>query len=294
LGEAERIEEKPTITPMEALVEACSRNAPLEIVQIDRAGEDPFARGRMLEIENGVIVIEQLQLIGKVVKFAKKTPVLVYFRFRHKLYEFNSRVMSAEKPVRLNRALLVPAMEILLPSEVEEGQRRNVYRIPLGAIKDPIRVEVWQQKEVPENGNYTLQEGQSLEGDGVTCSREGGESEEGQILVPSRLADWVGSLVDASDIGLGINVEKCRLSDIKQFGELWVRFSLPGDEEGPIAMRVEARQIRSVREGVIRIGLLVIEGSNRWDHAGKVRRLWSFLTELRRKVCRVIDPTDMG
>ncbi len=294
MAEAEHREEKPTIAPMEALLQACSRNAPLEIVQADRAGEEPFARGRMLEIEDGVLMVEQVQMIGKVAKFAKKTPLLAYFRFGHRLYEFRSRVVTVDEAVKLNRALLVPAMGIELPKAVEEGQRRNVYRIPLSALKDPIRVEVWREMEVPDDSELPLQRGQTLDGDGVTCSREGGESDEGEVLVPSRRADWGGTLVDASDVGLGVNIEKCRMTEIKLFSEFWVRFSIPGDDEGALAFKAEVRQIRSVREGVIRVGLLVLEGNNRWAHAGKVRRLWGFLTTWRRRVCRVIDPTEMG
>ena len=293
MGEASQSHERPIDLPMEALEAACARNAPLEIVQADLAGEEPFARGRMLEIESGMILLEQVQLIGKVAKFAKKTPLLAYFRFGRRLYEFRSRVMSVEKPVKLNRSLLVPAMDILMPTEVEEGQRRNVFRIPLGAIKDPIRVEVWQDNP-SERGNFLLQDGQPIEGDGVICSGEGGEADEGHMLVPSRQADWMGSLIDASDVGLGINVEKCRMSEMKQFCECWIRFELPDDDAGPIVFRVEARQVRSIREGVIRVGFLVLEGKDRWAHAGKVRRLWNFLTTWRRKVCRVIDPTEMG
>lgn len=278
---------------MEALVQACARNSPVEIVQADLAGIEPFARGRMLEIESGVIVLEEVQIIGKTAKFGKKTPLLGYFRFGSRLFEFRSRVMSSAKPVKLNRATLVPAMDILMPEEVEEGQRRNVFRIPLAALNPPIRIEFWYGPP-PTDGNYTLQQGQTKEGDGITCSYEGGESEDGTVLVPSRRADWFGTLIDASDVGLGINIENCRLSDLKQFGDCYIRFQLPEDDEGPLTFRIETRQVRSIREGVIRVGCLIYEGNDRWAHAAKIRRLWSFLTQWQRKVVRVIDPTELG
>ncbi|RNC82158.1 MAG: hypothetical protein ED559_10365 [Phycisphaera sp.] len=278
---------------MEALVQACARNSPVEIVQTDLAGVEPFARGRMLEIESGVIVLEEVQVIGKTAKFGKQTPLLGYFRFGSRLFEFRSRVMSSAKPVKLNRATLVPAMDILMPEEVEEGQRRNVFRIPLAALNPPIRVEFWYGS-MPADGNYTLQRGQTKEGDGITCSFEGGETEDGTVLVPSRRADWLGTLIDASDVGLGINIENCRLSELKQFTDCYIRFQLPGDDDGPLTFRIETRQVRSIREGVIRVGCLIYEGKDRWSHAAKVRRLWSFLTQWQRKVVRIIDPTELG
>lgn len=135
-----------SITPMEALREACARNAPLEIVESGKEGIEPFARGRMFEIENGEIVVEQVQLIGKTKKFARGTSILAYFRFHKELYEFRSRILTSELPVQLNKTVVVPAMHILLPSSVISGQRRNVFRIPLAALKSPIRVEFWQEK----------------------------------------------------------------------------------------------------------------------------------------------------
>lgn len=278
---------------MEALVNACARNAPVEIVQADLAGIEPFARGRMLEIESGMILLEEVQIIGKTAKFGKHTPILAYFRFGSRLFEFRSKVMSSAKPVKLNRATLVPALDILMPQQVEEGQRRNVFRIPLAALNPPIKIELWCGPP-PEDGTYKIQFGQTKEGDGITCSYEGGESEEGNVLVPSRQADWSGTLVDASDVGIGINIEGCRLSDIKQFAECFVRFELPGDEEGPLAFRIETRQVRSIREGVIRLGCFIREGDDRWSHAAKIRRLWAFLTQWQRKVVRAVDPPDPG
>ncbi|GAB5496122.1 MAG: hypothetical protein Phyf2KO_12020 [Phycisphaerales bacterium] len=293
MGSMRRRPVADSMTPIEALTHACARNAPVEIVQADLAGIEPFARGRMLEIESGVILLEEVQIIGKTAKFGKQTPLLAYFRFGSRLFEFRSRVMSSAKPVKLNRATLVPAMDILLPEEVEEGQRRNVFRIPLAAINPPIRVELWCGPP-PSDGNYTLQPEQTKEGDGITCSFEGGENEEGSILVPSREADWRGTLIDASDVGIGINIEDCRVSELKQFSDCFVRFQLPGDEEGFMAFRIETRQVRSIREGVIRVGCLIYEGKDRWSHAAKIRRLWSFLTQWQRKVVRVIDPTELG
>ena len=46
------------LTPIDALHAACARNAPLEIVQADLVGEEPFARGRMIEIESGVLMVD--------------------------------------------------------------------------------------------------------------------------------------------------------------------------------------------------------------------------------------------
>lgn len=277
-----------SITPIEALHEACARNAPLEIVESGKEGIEPFARGRMFEIEKGEIVVEQVQLIGKTKKFARGTPVIAYFRFHKELYEFRSRILTSELPVQLNKTVVVPAMHILLPSSVSSGQRRNVFRIPLAALKSPIHVEFWKEKP-PANTEPRLQEGQTPRGDGVMCCADGGETESGEVLVPARRADWPATMIDASDVGLGINVQGCRLRDITRYEKCWVRFEIPGDDEGPVAFRVEVRQARSIREGLIRVGLYILETDNRIDHIAKIRRFWSFLTMWQRKVVRLAD-----
>lgn len=276
------------MTPMAALHAACDRNAPLEVVQADLAGEEPFARGRMIEIESGVLMIEEVQIIGRAAGFGKQTPVLAYFRYGSRLYEFHSKVVSSSKPVSLNKSLVVPALDLLLPAAVTEGQRRNVYRIPLAAMREPIEVEFWLETP-PDTQEAEIQEGQTAAGDGVCDALRGGEDANGLVLPPTRVADWRGSMIDASDVGFGMNVGRCRLGQIGLFDRGWMRFALPGDPAGAMTFMVEVRQIRSVREGVVRVGSLIVESNDRWAHAAKVRRLWAFLTQWQRRVCRVID-----
>lgn len=280
-------------TPIAALHAACARNAPLEVVQTDLAGVEPFARGRMIEIESGVLMIEEVQIIGKVAKFGKQTPVLAYFRHGSKLYEFHSKVVSSSKPVHLNKSLVVPALDLTLPMAVTEGQRRNVYRIPVAALREPIEVEFWLENP-PEAKEVVIQNGETAKGDGVCDALTGGEDANGLLLPPTRVADWRGPMIDASDVGIGMNFMHCRLGQVKLFDRGWLRFTLPGDTAGAMTFQVEVRQIRSVREGVVRVGSLIVESKDRWAHAAKVRRLWSFLTEWQRRVCRVIDTTGPG
>ena len=279
--------------PIEALHAACSRNAPLEIVQADLIGVEPFARGRMIEIESGVLMLEEVQIIGKMAKFAKQMPVVGFFRYGNKLYEFFSKVVSAQKPIHLNRSTIVPAIDLRMPGEVTEGQRRNVYRIQVAAMKDPIRVEFWRETP-PDVETISIQNGLSAQGDGVSDAFTGGEDAEGNLYPPTRNPDWQGSMIDASDVGLGMNLNECRIGQIKVFERAWLRFNLPGDPEGSMTFLVEVRQIRSIREGVVRVGTFIVESDDRWAHAAKVRRLWAFLTELQRKVCRVIDTAAPG
>lgn len=281
------------LSPLAALQAACDRNAPLEIVQTGLAGEEPFARGRMIEIEDDVLMIEEVQIIGKVAKFARQTPVMAFFRFGSRLYEFHSRVVSSDNPVHLNKSLIVPAIELTMPEAVTEGQRRNVYRIPVAALREPIEIEFWSESP-PNPGKIVLIDTLRPEGDGVCDPMTGGEDASGLLLPPTRLADWRGAMIDASDVGIGMNLVQCRLGQIKLFDRGWLRFSLPGDPAGAMTFQIEVRQIRSVREGVVRVGSLIIESKDRWAHAGKVRRLWSFLTEWQRRVCRVIDSTSPG
>lgn len=293
MGDEHPKNEGPSLTPIEALHAACARNAPLEVVQADLAGIEPFARGRMIEIESGVLMIEEVQVIGKVTKFAKETPVIGFFRFGSRLYEFNSKVVSSAKPVQLNRATIVPALDLKFPHEITEGQRRNVYRIPVAALREPITIEFWRETP-PDVEQISIQNGLTAEGDGVCDAFKGGEDAQGLLLPPTRNPDWRGNMIDASDVGLGVNLMHCRLNQMRVFDRGWLRFTLPGDEAGAMTFFVEVRQVRSVREGVVRLGTLIIESNDRWAHAAKVRRLWSFLTEWQRRVCRVIDTTTPG
>ena len=247
----------------------------------------------MIEIESGVLMIEDVQIIGKRAKFAKQTHVVGFFRYRGRLFEFFSKVVSAQKPIQLNRSTIVPAIDLKLPTEITEGQRRNVYRVQVAALREPIRVEFWHETP-PDVEQITIQNGQTAQGDGVCDAYKGGEDANGLLLPPTRVPDWEGQMIDASDVGLGMNLTKCRLAQLKLFDHAWIRFSLPDDPEGAMTFFVEVRQLRSVREGVIRVGTFIIESNDRWAHAAKVRRLWSFLTEWQRKVCRVIDTTTPG
>ncbi|HED53943.1 MAG TPA: hypothetical protein ENJ00_07045 [Phycisphaerales bacterium] len=274
----------PDVLPgLEALAEACARNAPLEIVQADLVGVEPFARGRMLEIESGALMIEQVQVIGKNSRFSKESRIKAYFRFHRTLYEFRSVVLTAAKAIRLNRSWVVPAIDLQFPTEVEIGQRRNVYRVSLAVLERPVRVEVWHERPPRD---FLLQSGVPRVIEGVATPERGGIDEQGEVFPPTRQPDWTGTMIDASDVGIGVNLESCRSSELKIFDRGWIRFELPDDAAGSIVFEFETRQVRPVRERVQRIGMMILEHGDRWKHGAKVRRLWRFLTECQRRICR--------
>jgi len=128
--------ESAGMTPIEALHAACARNAPLEIVQADLVGEEPFARGRMIEIESGVLMVEEVQIIGKCAKFAKQTPVVCFFRFgnpagyvvHEETKDFNTAFLVTVAPFLVNSLLcIVICFPAYLPMKVFELNHALTY-----------------------------------------------------------------------------------------------------------------------------------------------------------------------
>jgi len=146
----------------------------------------------------------------------------------------------------------------------------------------PVVVEVWHEKPPAA---FMLRNGESRDSVGLASPVQGGIDEQGEIIPPTRQPDWTGPMVDASDVGIGVNLNSCMANDLKIFDRGWIRFELPGDQSVPIVFEFEVRQTRTVREGVQRIGMIIIEQGDRWQHATKVRRFWQYLTACQRKAC---------
>jgi c-di-GMP-binding flagellar brake protein YcgR len=244
----------------QALELACARNAPVEVFLADAGPTDPPARGRMLELREGGLVIEKVQIIGRRVGFTAGTLIDAYFTYNNAIFHFRTRVVSSAGVVQLNRQKVVVSLTLAPPQRVEPGQRRGVYRVPFAA-RAQIPVHIWEL-------------------DAEDPSMEAGPSSPPPESQPAGEAHYTGMLVDASDTGLGVVLSDVAHTRFKVFQRLQVRFALPDDPE-PMCFTCEVRHTREVHEGAARLGLL-FDTTPRECSASQVRRLVGYLVEVQR------------
>ncbi|MFG0283977.1 MAG: PilZ domain-containing protein [Phycisphaerales bacterium JB039] len=245
----------------EALREACGRNAPIEVFRADAEAIDPPARGRLLQLRDDGIVIEKVQVIGRDIRFYAGVPIDAYFSYHGTIFHFRTKVIAAAGPVQLNRRTIVPGMTLARPARVEPGQRRSVYRVSLAGQPTQIEASIWRLDAPAENTDPAHDP--ALESP------------------PNRTPDYIGTVVDASDTGLGLIVEGCPASRFRVYQRVFVQFHAPGDSE-PIGFGCEIRHARELREDTTRLGVLFLLPPSRSLGDARVRRLVAYLAGVQR------------
>jgi len=288
---------------MEALQAACDRNASVEVVRLDREGEDPPARGRLLELTDDALVVEELQIIGHEFHAPVGTRLDLFFSLGGTLFSCSARVIESRAVVQLNQKRFVPGLRLTRPSKVAPGQRRAVYRVSLAGLMRPPMVELWLDREsearLPgassssEEASDPSASGAEQQGapsarsapatrkkDGLDDSDEAGSSDD-HTHPPQREADFYGHLVDASDRGLGLCLYDCVYSRLRQLSEVWVRIGNIDSGE-PLCFKAQVRRSFVVRDTDARVGLRILD-VDQPSVARQVRRLGAYLTEVERQ-----------
>lgn len=312
--------DKPAVSPSEAFKLAAQRNSPLSVVRPEEMGLAPMARGRFLEPDGDTVTIENLQIPGRAVTLRAGHPIEAFFQHDGDVYQFRSRILRMDTPVRLNEATVVRGMTIAAPTRIEKGNRRNIYRQSFASLNPPVDVQVWpvplamltpeqceQIGHTPEAPAPTPQPQPDAAAEPATepGAEAGAEAPVRRALAPSQtlfepvvgltlgqvrpLLDtepaWAGEVTDASEFGLGFTVLRVVYTRLKIFQPLVVGFRLPGVDT-PMRFLFEVRRVQALNRSDARLGGLLL--INAGDHAEvfAARELARFTLELQRDRAR--------
>jgi hypothetical protein len=294
------------VTGAEMLAEACDRNVPVEVFRVSKTGGPP-ARGRLLSLNDEGIVIERLQIIGEEFPHGVGTLFACYFRVGGELYSFQTKVTESRAAARLNGRLIVPALKLARPLKVTAGQRRNVFRVSVGARADAPKIDLWTADPY-----YPLTDGAELppdepppdeaqtpgdpaaDGPGTTESPAGAaEGETAPVLAqpaPDRLdvardPELAGRMFDGSDLGVGVVIFDYSYTRLRIRGKIWLRFGLPDGGE-PLEFEGLVCHTAPLREIDSRVGVRLLDDGGA-AFARKVKRLSAYLTQVQREQRRI-------
>lgn len=283
MSQPARAESEP-LQGLDALREACARNTPVEVVRKGRNTVDPAGHGRLLELRDDCVIVEKVQVIGRESRYDTGAEIDCFFNVSGTLMHFTGRILAAGQPVRLNQQMVVPSIRISLPENVAPGQRRNVYRVLLGARTDVPRAEVWSGKRMQQLVEAEI-EAQTR---AALATAPAGTTPviEPNAVILARLLEntrpeYCGVVADGSDTGLGLTLYNCLYSRLRLFDQIWVRVLLAGQAE-PLILFAEVRQTRALPETTARIGVLILKDDAGGPHPSKLRRLINYLNEVQR------------
>ncbi|MCC7387156.1 MAG: hypothetical protein IT431_00155 [Phycisphaerales bacterium] len=311
------------VTGAEMLTEACDRNVPVEVFRVTKTGGPP-ARGRLLSLNDEGIVIERLQIIGEEFPHGVGTLFACYFRVGGELYSFQTKVTESRAAARLNGRLIVPALKLARPLKVTAGQRRNVFRVSVGARADAPKIDIWtadpffpppERAEQPPADPHP-DEMQPDEAHGDPCGHaallEPGATDEGAPApdaqgaaqgpadaegetapappAPDRLAvprdpELAGRMFDGSDLGVGVVIFDYPYTRLRIRGRIWLRFCLPDGGE-PLEFEGLVCHTAPLREIDSRVGVRLLDDGGA-AFARKVKRLTAYLTQVQREQRRI-------
>jgi len=253
----------PAYTAFEA---ACERNAPVEVVRRELAGEAPLARGRMLNLNDTTLEVQRVQVVGRNMAFRVGNDLDAYFDYYGTVYHFRTTIKSMSEMVQVNAKLVVPAMILERPARVEVGQRRTAFRVSIGARAEIPKVSLW------------------FLGDGREAGPEGEP--------PKDQPDFTGRLADASASGIGLLIENVTYSRFKHDMRALAHVSF-SDQPTPLPLLCEVRQTRQVLGDSTRLGMLVTGtfGDKRLQQQ-RLRILSDYVQRIQRDQLRGNDATE--
>lgn len=134
----------------EHLAAAVERNAPVGVVQLAEVGTDPLATGRLLRWSDGQIEVEDLQVIGRDLRFRSGDQITCYASIREKIVEFTAKIVQTGEMVKINGRMVVPAMTLTEPGDIQFGDRRTAYRASLSVLGGEHRADIWFMQRTNE------------------------------------------------------------------------------------------------------------------------------------------------
>lgn len=271
------------------LQEACDRNTPVCVVKPTQIGRMPMARGRLLRLDAKEIVLEEVRVPGRRVEFGCGEDLDAYFSLNQNLYFFRTRLLRAAEPTRLNRLKVILGMTIARPSVVEQGDRRRLFRVSIGGLRERATVKLWRLRvqgcpEVDAIGDLADADGDATGLPPMAFNPEGLDLA-GVDADSLRDAEYSGWLSDGTEAGLGIRLEFVRPDRFSMFEPVLVSVGLPGVKER-MRLLCEVRSKRVVNEDGTRLGVVVIPEADGLAAREKMKTMRAFLTGVQRSQLR--------
>ena len=212
------------------------RNGSLEIAiaryyEEDNSGQHLIWRVRLLGLSETEVIVEQPMTLGQIIRINKGVEMVAIIAIGQNRWMFPTTNLGLHEQ-RLNSSKSVPAMRLVLPSEVERCQRRNYYRVETAALILP-KVEIWPLLDpksvvIAERANELQSEMPA------TGNQHAGEIHLADDVMPEIGPKFTASLVNIGGGGVGLNVEQDQASHLGSHKMYWIRIALPPELENPI------------------------------------------------------------
>jgi hypothetical protein len=290
--------ESEALRELRALLrEAIDRNATIGIVRLGYSGQDPLAQGRLISWDEEGIVIEQLQVIGRDVRFTVDTRIEAFVKYKDITIVFECKVVSTNRTSKLNDTQIVQSLRISHPHLLRKGDRRSAFRSNVTANGDEIPVKMWFIDRVEDgpldhapNRSYA----QIYYTDLLAARRS-------HVVVPLdedgkelRSFDWdpiieevqldkphaIGRLTDLTANGLGILMYGIVKMQLNRFERIVVQFEL---EDQEISLVVEVRHGMDLRGSTCKLGSLIVHPNVSNMHAQQRRVLETVAMRVQRE-----------
>ncbi len=286
---------------VQLLTDAIDRNTSIGIVHQGRAGHDPLAQGRLLEWQGDILVIEELQVIGRDVVLKADDRVEAYLSYNGTMLTFEAKVLKVEIPRKLNRERVVRALHISKPMNLREGDRRSAFRASLSGLADEIPVKMWfldrfkpdDEFDEPLLGErntsyYTDLMAAKLFNSKIPVDEDGNEVhciDWERVLKAAKLESphAEGRLIDVTSNGLGILMYGISNMQLDRFERIGLAFNLDGQ---PLEFVIEIRQGTDLRGSTCRIGALIVYPDQRGGTTLTRRTLEHFAMQIQRDQLR--------
>lgn len=128
-----------TDTCSDILEGACARNAAMELHSRTASDELIVAKTRLLDLDRRHLYIDRPQINGKPTSPKRGHEYAAYLQLSGKWYAFRTRVANAGCSVKLNANTQVRGCAVSRPAKIEEGQRREDFRLSVASL-DPVDV----------------------------------------------------------------------------------------------------------------------------------------------------------
>lgn len=239
----------------EILLEACQRNAAIELHHTDGTGELTVAKTRLLATDEEHLYVAQPQCLGGVVSFRAGNQLDAFLSYQENLYCFRSTVVNPIIPVALNERKRVQGMSLTLPTRLRAGQRRRCFRISL-IRHDPIAVSLHTTSAAtPE-----------------AC--------------PLDARRFTGTMIDLSVGGMGLGIDRCVYSTFNVGDLIFISFPLPSEVK-PLEFLAQVRQSRPLTDDSnTRLGLQFEIWPTMADFRTRERLVQKFINDTQRAMTR--------
>lgn len=282
----------------QVLEDAVARNTSVGLVRLGRSGQDPLAQGRLLSWNDGTLVVEQLQIIGRTLDFHTGTRVEGYVNAGGTMLAFESEIKHIDTPTKLNDQKVVRSVKLADPVQLREGDRRSAYRVSLPASMGEIPIRIWfldrvrdpakvsqADRDPPTNKYYTdllaAVRAESLfpepDDDGNPVEFDWTDLING--VMERETPHAVGRLLDITPNGIGVLMYGVSKMQLDRFERIAMDFELDGET---MHIATEMRHAVDLRGGTCRVGYLLVHPSPRDVHAPARKALERIAMQIQR------------